>query len=305
MFRDYKAKSGRTFMLSSNQYDFLEKEGQLDELKDCFFAQETAGRLKNVKRRFRAFIFYAAAAAASLGISLGQGVSADLATKGRTKIFFDSIKTEQNTNENLDNEFRNTLKKLKFLGVKEKDIEPMLLALPTQEQRIAYLNNLADNAKIVSSVTLISYVALYAMAVKCLKKYNQRLRELSEIEYDWAMEDIPNSMQKEYFGFEKNDIIEYGKVNWCEDNGINPMHQKFNVDFQIIDEQIRPIAANILSDHLGIEIGTEEDYHIFCEVYNKEIQNIIEMVTNLIVKQQLEGDGGPITIKIDKEVLVK
>ncbi len=305
MFRDYKAKSGRTFMLSSNQYDFLEKEGQLDELKDSFFAQETVGRLKNVKRRFKAFIFYAAAAAASLGISLGQGISADIATKGRTKIFFDSIKTEENTNENLDNEFRSTLKKLKFLGVREKDIEPMLLTLPTQEQRISYLNNLVDNAKTVSRVTLISYVALYAMAVRCLKKYNQRLRELNEIKYDWAMEDIPNSMQKEHFGFGKNDIMEYGKVNWCEDNGINPMHQKFNVDFQIIDEQIRPIAVNILSDHLGIEIGTEEDYHIFCEVYNKEIQNIIEMVTNLIVKQQLEGDGGPITIKIQKDELVK
>ena len=305
MFRDYKAKPGRTLMLSSNQYAFLEKEGQLDELKDCFFAQETAGRLKNVKRRFRACVFYAVAAVASLGISLGQGVSADLAEKGRTKIFFDSIKIEENTNENLDNEFRSTLKKLKFLGIREKDIEPMLLALPTQEQRIAYLNNLANNAKTVSRATLGSYVVLYILARKCLKKYSQRLRELDEIKYDWAMEDIPNSMQKEYFGFSKKDIIKRGKANWCEDNGINPKHQKFDVNFQIIDEDIKPVVVDILSDYLKLKIETEEEYNIFCEIYSDRIQSVMDIIMNIMVKQQLDGKEAAINIKFDMDEFVK
>ncbi len=303
MFKDYKIKSGRTFMLSSRQYDHLEEGGKLDELKDSFFAEETLGRLKNVKRRFRAYVFCVAAAVSALGVGFGQGISADFATKGKTNIFFDSIKTEQNTNENLDNEFRNTLRKMKFLGIRERDIEPLLLALPTQEQRIAYLDNLANKSRLASRTALGSYVALYVIARKCLRKYYQRQSELNEIKFDWAMEDIPNSIVKSEFCLDKRSILNNGKAKWCRQNGVDPMHKKFDIDFQIVDEEIRPIAVQILSEELGLKIESDDDYATFCEMYADKIQKIIDITMNIMVEKQLNGKDEPLIIEIDREMM--
>lgn len=305
MFKKYRKKSGRTFMLSSKQYEDFEKEGKLDELKDSFFAEETVARLKNVKKRFKAYVFCVATAFSVLGVSLGQGVSADIATQGRTRIFIDSIKTDQNTNEDLDNEFRNTLKKLKLLGVREKDIEPLLLSLPTQEQRIKYLNRLIEKAQVVSKSALISYVALFAIAKKCLKKYYQGQKEVSEIKFDWAMENIPNSIEKPLFGVDKNDVMRCGQANWCEDRGVNPLHRRFDVTFRVIDEEIRPIAVQLLSDKMGIKIESEEEYLIFCELYDDKIQNIIDITMNLMVERQLNDDSDTYVVEIENEELTR